>query len=47
MMAILQQLHLPIPQLLKLQQRPRTQHLPNRKKTAVLRIVQRKMVKIR
>ena len=46
-MAILQQLHLPIPQLLKLQQRPRTQHLPNRKKTAMPRIVQRKMVKIR
>lgn len=46
-MAILQQLHLPIPQLLKLRQRPRTQHLPNRKKTAMLRIVQRKMVKIR
>ena len=46
-MAILQQLHLPIPQLLKLRQRPRTQHLPNRKKTAMLRIAQRKMVKIR
>lgn len=38
-MAILQLVQLP-----KLQ---RTQHLPNRKKTAMLRMVRRKMVKIR
>ena len=41
-MAILQQVQLPI-----LQQLQRTQHLPNRKKTAMLRMVRRKMVKIR
>ena len=44
-MAILQLVQLPIlQQLPKLQ---RTQHLPNRKKTAMLRMVRRKMVKIR
>ena len=47
-MAILQQVQLPILQILQiLQQLQRTQHLPNRKKTAMLRMVQRKMVKIR
>lgn len=44
-MAILQQVQLPILQIL--QQLQRTQHLPNRKKTAMLRMVRRKMVKIR
>ncbi len=41
-MAILQQVQLPILQIL--QQLQRTQHLPNRKKTAMLRMVRRKMV---